>query len=155
MRFSDPETLCHSCLIGEIVWRSLIPRISINVAWSQDDSDYSPVILSVMYPFSVILNVAAFILSFIFVMYYCEQKSGTSNFCQFWKIQCSFSFIVILPLIIVIEIWHYSSWQFLFYTSIFLFQVPSSFDKGKFWLGLLNKYSLRAYLHSFPTTYNT
>jgi hypothetical protein len=63
-------------------------------------------------------------------------KSGTSNFCQFWKVRCSSSFIVILPLII--EIWHYSSWQFknLFYTHIFLFQMPSSFDKGRFWLGL-------------------
>jgi hypothetical protein len=46
----------------------------------------------------------------------------------------SSNFIVILPLITVIEIWHYSSWQFknLFYTPIFLFQIPSSFDKGRF-----------------------
>jgi hypothetical protein len=40
----------------------------------------------------------------LFVMCYCEQKSGTSLFCQFLKIRCSSSFIVILPFIIVIEI---------------------------------------------------
>jgi hypothetical protein len=28
-------------------------------------------------------------------------KSGTSNFCQFFKIRCSSRFIVILPLIII------------------------------------------------------
>jgi hypothetical protein len=46
-----------------------------------------------------------------------------------------------LWLFIVIEIWHYSSWQFknLFYTPIFLFQMPFSFDKGRFWLGLCIK----------------
>jgi hypothetical protein len=34
--------------------------------------------------------------------------------------------------------WHYSSWQFknLFYTPIFLFEMPSSFDKGRVWLEL-------------------
>jgi hypothetical protein len=78
-------------------------------------------------------------------------KSGTSNFCQ-WKIRCSSSFIVILPLIIVIEIWHCSNWQFkIYFMLLFSFSkcplllINVDFD----WDFALNKFSLRAYLHSY------
>jgi hypothetical protein len=74
------------------------------------------------------------------------------NFEKFDVIQ-ALLIIVVLPLIIVIEIWHYSMWQFknLFYTPIFLLQMSSSFDKGRIWLGLNIHYVL-TYTHSLQPT---
>jgi hypothetical protein len=61
------------------------------------------------------------------------KKSGISNFCQFWKIRYSSSFIVIFFDTIPADSLN------IFYTPILLFQVLSSFYKGRFWLELFIK----------------
>jgi hypothetical protein len=80
-------------------------------------------------------------------------KSGTSNFCQFWKIRCSSSFIVIFFDTILAESLKIYFILLFSFSKCPLLLIKVGFDSDF----ALNKYSLRAYLltHSLqPTIFN-
>jgi hypothetical protein len=79
-------------------------------------------------------------------MYYWKHKKWDIKFLSFEKFDVSSQFIVILPLITVIEICE----KIYFILLFSFFKCPLPLIKVDFdWDFALNKYSLRAYLHSF------
>jgi hypothetical protein len=76
-----------------------------------------------------------------------SKKNGISNFCQFWKIRSSSNFIVIFFYTIPADILKIYFILLFSFSKCPLILIKVDFDFT------LNKYSLRAYLQSFPTTY--